>query len=279
MIEIDFSEIFGRIPLLKHSAPDDFEITPLTGLTNLNFRLLNTQHDYVLRVPRAQTSEAIDRKAEAFNVDRVMQLGLAPKQLWRDDTGLSLTRCITRSRALTESDMRDERLVSQLVDQLAVLHKAEPRFEGRTDLRALLVHYSISISADENPELAACFEKAIRHCLTIEQEDRISVPSHNDLVFENLLIDQHDRLWIIDWEYSGMSSPYWDLATLCNVARFDRAQTHELMNRYNKQVMELDIDHLRRYQYMLQVLTIGWLLAYSTEAIENEINWLNSLDS
>lgn len=279
MNDIDFRGIFEHIPLLKHNAPEDFEITALTGLTNLNFRLLNAQHDYVLRVPRAQTCDTIDRKAEAFNVDRVMQLKLAPKLLWRDDTGLSLTCCITRSRALTESDMRDERIVSLLVDQLAVLHKTEPEFEGRTDLRALLSRYLYFISSDENPELVACFEKALRLCRTLEQEDWPGVPSHNDLVLENLLIDQHDRLWMIDWEYSGMSSPYWDLATLCNVGRLTPAQTHELLNRYSQQVMALDFDHLRGYQYMLQVLTIGWLATYSTEAIEKEINWLNCLEN
>lgn len=276
MMEFDFRVIFSKIPLLKTMSPDDFEIKPLSGLTNLNFHLLNERHDYVLRIPRAQTNHMLNRKAEAFNVDQVIQIGLAPNLLWCDDSGLSLTRCITQSRALTTTDMQDEVVLSLLLDRLAVLQCSELTFRGETDLAALISRYFNLVPIDRNLELAVYFEKALSFNQAFAENER-KVPSHNDLVLENLLLDHRGRLWMIDWEYSGMSSPYWDIATLCNTARLAPKQTRRLLNGYSKQVIELNFDHLRRYQYMLQVLSIGWLIAFTTESIEIELDWLNQL--
>lgn len=47
-------------------------------------------------------------------------------------------------------------------------------------------------------------------------------PCHNDLVAENILIVEDDvndigannQLFFIDWEYSGMNDPMWDIAAL-----------------------------------------------------------------
>lgn len=37
-------------------------------------------------------------------------------------------------------------------------------------------------------------------------------PCHNDTVPENFIIDDTGRTYLIDWEYSGMNDPYWDVA-------------------------------------------------------------------
>ncbi len=278
MNDIDFEEAFGRIPLLENMSPHDFEITALPGFTNLNFRLLSQENDYVLRIPRSETSRYIDRRAEAFNVDRVIRLGLAPKLLWRDNSGLSLSRCITNSNTVTMADLQDTTILSLLVERLADLHSADLIFKGKVDLPALLTRCLKLLPVERNQEFAACFEKALVIHRTIEDKDQRTVPSHNDLVLENLLIDHEGRLWMIDWEYSAMASPYWDLATLCNAARLDPEQCQRLLDLYNNPVPTVNYKQLRGHQFMLQVLTIGWLAVFSTEPLDDEVDWLNRLD-
>ena len=39
-------------------------------------------------------------------------------------------------------------------------------------------------------------------------------PCHNDLVAENFIKDDSGNLYLIDWEYSGMNDPHWDIAAL-----------------------------------------------------------------
>ncbi len=275
----DFEEIFRRIPLLKQLSPDDFEIETLSGLTNLNFRLFNQENDYVLRVPRSKSNRNIDRKVEYFNVDQAIQADLAPDLLWRDDSGLSLTRCIRRSRVLTPDDFLNQAVLSLLVERLGVLHNSGLKFQGGIDLVKLLGGYCNLMPAERKPELTACFEKALDIHQEINDKDHRVVPSHNDLVLENLLIDQQGKLWLIDWEYSAMTSPYWDLATLCNDARLGPEHCRKFLNSYNNTVMDVDFEYLRGYQFMLQVLTVGWMAVFSAESLDVEIDWLNLLDS
>jgi thiamine kinase-like enzyme len=39
-------------------------------------------------------------------------------------------------------------------------------------------------------------------------------------------------MWIVDWEYSGMNDPMWDLGDLSVEAAFDRAQEREMIEAY-----------------------------------------------
>ena len=39
-------------------------------------------------------------------------------------------------------------------------------------------------------------------------------------------------MWIIDWEYSGMNDPMWDLGDLSVEAGFDADQDHAMMEAY-----------------------------------------------
>ncbi len=275
----DFTEVFSRIPFLKTCSPDDFEIKPLPGLTNFNFRLSNANLDYVLRIPRAQTNHIINRRNEAFNVDRAIQLGLAPNLLWRDDSGLSLTGCIKGAKTLTTGQLQNGDLLPLLVDRLSLLHNATLTFKGRIDLPALLRRYFNLMSVDQNMKLNACYKKALAIHQAIETKDLRIVPSHNDLVLENLLMDHCGQLWMIDWEYSAMTSPYWDLATICNAGRLNPIQSRQLLERYNRQVTELKFGCLRRFQYMLQVLTLSWLLVFSPQGFEKEYSWLKKLEA
>jgi thiamine kinase-like enzyme len=57
------------------------------------------------------------------------------------------------------------------------------------------------------------------------------VPCHCDPLCENFL-DLGDRMWIVDWEYSGMNDPMWDLGDLSVEAAFDAAQDAELLAAY-----------------------------------------------
>lgn len=57
------------------------------------------------------------------------------------------------------------------------------------------------------------------------------VPSHCDPLCENFL-DTGEKMWIVDWEYSGMNDPFWDLGDLSVEANFSPAQDIEMMSAY-----------------------------------------------
>ncbi|MCA8884439.1 MAG: phosphotransferase, partial [Rhodobacteraceae bacterium] len=59
----------------------------------------------------------------------------------------------------------------------------------------------------------------------------VLAPCHCDPLCENFL-DDGDRMWIVDWEYSGMNDPLWDLGDLSVEAGMNDAQDREMLEAY-----------------------------------------------
>jgi thiamine kinase-like enzyme len=251
--------VFKRIPLLRDYSTDEFVVTSLPGYTNCNYRLYNHRFDWVLRIPRPATNRFIDRNAEAHNQALARRLGLAPQAAWCDASGLSLTPTLVNSRTLRTSDFESEVILNLLAGSLQRLHRSGLEFSGRVDLGALLQkHFALLSEADRQrfgPRMAQA-EK-----LLAGLEDARSVASHNDLVLGNLLLER-SRLWIIDWEYSAMASPYWDLATLCNEAQFDRQQSRRLLRAYCAGGGLMKEATLFDYRELLGLLSDCWMAVH-----------------
>ena len=67
--------------------------------------------------------------------------------------------------------------------------------------------------------------------LALEASPAALVPCHNDPWPGNLL-DADGRIYLIDWEYSGMNDPMWDLAGLSVEAWFGPEQDRAMMEAY-----------------------------------------------
>jgi thiamine kinase-like enzyme len=116
------------------------------------------------------------------------------------------------------------------------------------------------LSGTDQQRLGPRLQQAERVLKLLQTRDGDYVASHNDLVLDNLMLDD-TRLWLIDWEYSAMASPYWDLATLCNAANLDLAQSQRLLRVYcaGSRVMEESI--LFDYRELLKLLSDCWMAA------------------
>jgi thiamine kinase-like enzyme len=57
------------------------------------------------------------------------------------------------------------------------------------------------------------------------------VACHCDPLCENFL-DTGEQIYIVDWEYSGMNDPMWDLGDLSVEGEFDAAQDQALLEAY-----------------------------------------------
>ncbi len=257
-------ELFARIPALAGLTPADFEISRLPGYTNVIFRLRRADADWILRVPRATTNAFIDREAERRNQQIAVELGLAPEVSWQDAGGASLTPTLTATRHLRPRDLADAALRARVLDALRRLHRSGREFRGRVELATLLERYAGRLPAAQR----ACFAPRLEQCRWVigrlEAVDAEPVPSHNDLVLENLLLDR-SRIWLIDWEYSAPASPYWDLATLANAADLDYAQSRQLLLDYCADGEPLDESILFDYRGVLRLLADCWMAAFARD--------------
>jgi len=258
--EEDLPRVFARIPLLQGFSIEDFTISVLPGYTNRNYRLYNQNFDWVLRIPKPATDHFIDRDAEAHNQALVQRLGLAPQVAWRDATGISLTPTLGASRTLRVADFAVDDIEQLCVGSLQRLHRSGLQFHGRVDLGALLQrHFALLYEADQQ-RFRERLLQAEDLLARLDGADQGYAASHNDLVLGNLLLVR-SRLCIIDWEYSAMASPYWDLATLCNAAEFDHQQSCRLLRAYCVGGAPMKESTLFDYRNLLKLLSDCWMAA------------------
>ena len=74
-------------------------------------------------------------------------------------------------------------------------------------------------------------EKVLELKNILEEIGIKNTPCHNDTVPENFVKDDK-RLYLIDWEYSGMNDPMWDLAAHCLECEFSEDEEELFLNLY-----------------------------------------------
>ena len=225
----------ARIPRLSGLAPDSLSRTRLGGLTNLVYRLETGDARYVLRIPGEGTEDYIDRKVEGHNARVAASAGVSAEVLFFDDDGLMLARhldgCVTMS---AENFKSRSGAPARAAAALKQLHSCGQTFEFRFELFAMIDEYLALLTKLEAPlpegyhDVVAEAE-AVRKAL--EANPATLAPCHCDPLAENFL-DDGTRMWIVDWEYSGMNDPFWDLGDVSVEAGFDAEQDREMMASY-----------------------------------------------
>ena len=83
-------------------------------------------------------------------------------------------------------------------------------------------------------------------------------PCHCDPLCENFL-DDGARMWIVDWEYSGMNDPIWDLSDLSVEAAFDAEHETMLLNSYfGGEPPQFAVGRMVMYKAMCDLLWTLW---------------------
>jgi thiamine kinase-like enzyme len=80
---------------------------------------------------------------------------------------------------------------------------------------------------------------------------------HNDLLAANL-IDDGDRVWLVDWEYAGMGHPLFDLAGVSANCAFPEPLELALLMEYRGLVDPRDVRELRVLKAMSLLREALW---------------------
>ena len=140
-------------------------------------------------------------------------------------------------------------------------------FKGTIDNKKIasrLKQYFELCSTQQQQSLKINTQKALS-LLKLQLGNRPSVPSHVDLICENIL-QQEDRIWFIDWEYSAMASPFWDIAIFSNSAGLGSYFDSDLSETLLKQVLDNyqddDLQTLNHYRFIAQTISDCWQTAF-----------------
>lgn len=204
----------------------------LGGLTNRVYRL----GDAVLRLPGAGTAAYIDRVNEADAARAAALAGVSPEVLHVDPaSGVMVTRFIPAAVSMSPEAFRSRPgSPARAGHAFARLHGSGARFPARFELFAMIDEYLGHLSGKE-VALPEGYHSVLGDAEAVRQALAARTlplaPCHCDPLCENFL-DTGTVMWIVDWEYSGMNDPMWDLGDLSVEGGFDAAQDMDLLTAY-----------------------------------------------
>ncbi|MFZ2508786.1 MAG: choline kinase family protein [Steroidobacteraceae bacterium] len=252
----------ARVPLLRDLDPALLDIVRLGGLTNQVFQVRADAGSYCLRVPGKGTDAYIDRSVEAVNARVAAAAGVSPEVLHFGDDGIMVTRfldgCVTMSPASLRATPGAPGRAARV---FRLLHRCGRKFAFRFELFAMIDGYLAHLD-----RLGASLPEGYHETVAQAQQVRDALqahalplaPCHCDPLCENLL-DDGQRMWLVDWEYSGMNDPMWDLGDISVEAGFDSGHDRELLAAYFEgPVRPADFGRMVIYKAMCDLLWTLW---------------------
>lgn len=185
------------------------------GLTNYNYLMEIIGTQYVIREPGNMTDLMIDRKNEKVNNEIVSEIGISSECVYFDeDSGMKISIYIENSKDIGQLNPNSPKNIEIVSALMKKTHSSKKDFPNIFDWQEELEKYE-RIIVKQNGSLFFDYVKVKEQLIKFMEENiegEISLPCHNDTVPENFVIDENNKGYLIDWEYSGMNDPSWDLA-------------------------------------------------------------------
>lgn len=265
-----------RIPAWS-DCPGDAPVTRLGGLTNRVWRIDLPGGPLVLRLPGKGTEAYIDREVEAHNAAAATRAGVSPPLLHVDPAcGVMVTAHVEGVTMTPEAFAARAGAPARAARAFAQLHRSGEEFRHRFELFAEIEKYRAQVAAlgvalPEGYDATVASAADIRAALAARPVPL--APCHCDPLCENF-IDTGVRMWVVDWEYSGMNDPMWDLGDLSVEAGFDAAQDAEMLAAYFDGAVPAEAEaRMVIYKAMCDLLWTLWGLVQHGNGNDAEDFW------
>ncbi len=275
--------VLTTIPDLRGLTADSYTTERLGGLTNLVFKINTGEDRYVLRIPGKGTEQYIDRSVEIHNARVAARAGVSAEVIYSNTkSGVMLTRHIDDIVTMTPDEFSNrERSAARAAKALKQMHSFPEAFQFRFELFAMIDEY-LKVLDERKAELPEGYFDLVRAALPVREALHRNpvdlVPCHCDPLCENFL-DSGERMWIVDWEYSGMNDPLWDLGDLSVEAGFTPEQDLELMWAYcGGEPGKSEIARMTIYKAMCDLLWTLWGLIQHSDGNQAEDFWAYSIE-
>lgn len=228
-LEHKYGSLLDGVRILQ-SRPAIVELSG--GLTNKNLLIENEFGKTVARISsNSSYLLSIDRESEYQNSKLAAAIGIAPEVLdYLPGRGLLVIKYIEGQTC----SARDVELnLSRIAESCRVLHSAQ-RFTRDFDMFEIQKSY-LEIVQERGFRLPHGYldytEKLVEIRRALSVLDEGTVPCNNDLLPGNF-IDDGEKIWIIDYEYSGNNDACFELGNIWAESFLDLDRLAELVSAY-----------------------------------------------
>lgn len=252
-----------ELALFPGASPDRLTINRLGGQTNRVYRVGNGRDALCLRLPGKGTEEYINRRVEMVAAEATAKAGVSPEVVHFDPaTGVMVTRfldhAVTMSPALFASRPGAPERAGRT---FRTLHDSGAVFDFRFELFSMIDAY-LGILAGKTVAFPDGYHQGLAEAEVVRAalaaHPVALKPCHCDPLAENFL-DTGERMWIVDWEYSGMNDPMWDLGDLAVEANLSAdAEAAMLAAYFGREASAFDRGRMVIYKAMCDLLWTLW---------------------
>jgi thiamine kinase-like enzyme len=222
---------------------------------------------YVLRVPGQGTDMFIDREVERDCMIQADKVGVGPSVAYQIDPEGSLVIDFVEGEIMhPETIAGHPERITQIVETVKVFHD-KAVFKNRIDVFEMLRKYT-KIARDIDAPMPAELESLLLVMNDIEKAMERDAPAdvacHNDLLSENFIVDAAGKMWIIDWEYGGMTDPFFDLGDFIMEHPFSREEERLISATYCGEMNEGRFGRMMLHKSVSGVWWAVWAMIQKT---------------
>lgn len=252
----------------------DLTLEPLTGgITNVNFLAEDSTGKYVVRFGDDIPVHHVMRFNELAANRAAYEAGLSPKVIYAEKQ-LTIIQYI-ESTTLKEADVRKPEMLPRIVELIKKYHTEVPKhFRGPA-----MIFWVFHVIRDYSATLLendTTHKTLIPELLSISEKlEQASGPfdlvfGHNDLLCGNIL-DDGNRLWLIDFDYAGFNSPLFDLGGLASNNGLSEKQEIQMLELYFETPANQELLH--RYEAMKCASLLRETMWSMVSEIKSEIDF------
>ena len=247
-----------KISSLLSQEEEVLSVEQLGGMTNQNYLIKTTNKQYIVKFFGKGTEKLINRQDEKYNLELLKDLDLDVKNYLFDiEAGIKVNEYIESAITLDSTSIKTK--FDKIAPILQTIHASGKELRGEFAPFEEIKKYE-SLIEEKIPY--ANYEAVRKEVLSLEKRladlgvDRKSC--HIDLVPENFIESPQGRLYLIDWEYSSMNDPMWDLAALFLESEFTSQEEEVFLSHYESDQTPVSREKIAIYKILQDVIWSLW---------------------
>ena len=247
-----------KISSLLSQEEEVLSVEQLGGMTNQNYLVKTTNKQYIVKFFGKGTEKLINRQDEKYNLELLKDLDLDVKNYLFDiEAGIKVNEYIESAITLDSTSIKIK--FDKIAPILQTIHASGKELRGEFAPFEEIKKYE-SLIEEKIPY--ANYEAVRKEVFSLEKRladlgvDRKSC--HIDLVPENFIESPQGRLYLIDWEYSSMNDPMWDLAALFLESEFTSQEEEAFLSRYESEQTPVSREKIAIYKILQDAIWSLW---------------------
>ena len=247
-----------KISSLLSEEEEVLSVEQLGGMTNQNYLVKTTNKQYIVKFFGKGTEKLINRQDEKYNLELLKDLDLDVKNYLFDiEAGIKVNEYIESAITLDSTSIKTK--FDKIAPILQTIHASGKELRGEFAPFEEIKKYE-SLIEEKIPY--ANYEAVREEVFSLEKRlvdlgvDRKSC--HIDLVPENFIESPQGRLYLIDWEYSSMNDPMWDLAALFLESEFTPQEEEDFLSHYESEQTPVSREKIAIYKILQDAIWSLW---------------------